>query len=216
VANGYGLTEAGTAITVNDLKPFRADTVGKPLPGMDVRISNPDSAGIGEVTVRSKTVMSGYLNEPELTARAIVDGWLRTGDLGHFDAQGHLHLVGRKKNMIVTEEGKNIFPEDIEGAFDSLPVKEICVFAADYIWPRRSMVGEQLILVIHLEPGQNFTEELRRGILERNNRLLNFKRVHGFVVFPDDFPRNASQKVLRDRLKERLAILDRAAAIQPL
>jgi long-chain acyl-CoA synthetase len=210
------LTEAGTAITVNDLRPFRADTVGKPLPGMEVRIANPDSAGIGEVTVRSKTVMSGYLNEPELTARAIVDGWLMTGDLGHFDARGHLHLVGRKKNMIVTEEGKNISPEDIEGAFDSLPVKEVCVFAADYIWPRRSMVGERLILVIHLEPSQNFTAELCQEIVERNNRLLNFKRVHGLVVFAEDFPRNASQKILRDSLKERLAVLDRATVVQPL
>jgi long-chain acyl-CoA synthetase len=216
VANGYGLTEAGTAITVNDLHPFRADTVGKPLPGMEVHIANPDSTGIGEVAVRSKTVMAGYLNEPELTARAIVDGWLMTGDLGYFDPQGHLHLVGRKKNMIVTEEGKNIFPEDLEGTFDSLPVKEVCVFAADYIWPRRSMVGEQLILVIHLEPGQNFTEELRQEIVMRNNKLLTFKRVHGFVVFSDDFPRNASQKVLRDPLRDRLALLDRATAVQPL
>jgi long-chain acyl-CoA synthetase len=216
VANGYGLTEAGTAITVNDLKPFRADTVGRPLPGMEVSITNPDASGVGEVTVRSKTVMSGYLEEPELTARAIVDGWLLTGDLGQFDAQGHLHLVGRKRNMIVTEEGKNIYPEDIEGAFDSLPVKELCVFAADYIWPRRSMVGEQLILVIHLEPGQNFIAELRQEIVARNNRLLNFKRVHGFVLFAEDFPRNASQKVLRESLKERLAMLDRATAIQPL
>jgi long-chain acyl-CoA synthetase len=216
VANGYGLTEAGTAITVNDLKPFRADTVGKPLPGMEVRIVNPDAEGIGDVHVRSKTVMSGYLNEPELTARAIVDGWLITGDLGHFDQQGHLHLVGRKKNMIVTEEGKNIFPEDIEGAFESLPVKELCVFAADYLWPRRSMLGEQLVLVIHLEPGQNLTEELRGKIVERNNKLLNYKRVHGLVLYGEDFPRNASQKVLRESLKERLALLDRATAMQPL
>src|SRR5271170_3373014 len=216
VGNGYGCTEAGTVITVNDLKPFRSDTVGKPLPGMEVKITNPDASGVGEVTVRSRTVMSGYLEEPELTARAIVDGWLLTGDLGHFDAQGHLHLVGRKRNMIVTEEGKNIYPEDIEGAFDSLPVKELCVFAADYIWPRRSMVGEQLILVIHLEPGQNLTGQLRAEIVERNNQLLNFKRVHGFVLFAEDFPRNASQKVLRESLKERLALLDRAAAVQPL
>jgi long-chain acyl-CoA synthetase len=216
VANGYGLTEAGTAITVNDLHPFRADTVGKPLPEMEVRIVNPDRDGIGDVHVRSKTVMSGYLNEPELTARTIVDGWLITGDLGHFDAQGHLHLVGRKKNMIVTEEGKNIFPEDIEGAFESLPVKELCVFAADYVWPRRSMVGEQLVLVIHLEAGQNLTDELRSKIVERNNKLLNYKRVHGLVLFGEDFPRNASQKVLRETLKDRLAALDRATAIQPL
>ena len=85
VANGYGLTEAGTAITVNDLQPFRADTVGKPLPGMEVRVVEPDKEGIGEVQVRSKTVMSGYLDEPELTAETIVDGWLMTGDLGRFD-----------------------------------------------------------------------------------------------------------------------------------
>jgi long-chain acyl-CoA synthetase len=216
VANGYGLTEAGTAITVNDLKPFRADTVGKPLPGMEVRIVNPDAGGIGEVHVRSKTVMAGYLNEPELTANTIVDGWLKTGDLGHFDAQGHLHLAGRKKNMIVTEEGKNIYPEDIEGVFESLPVKELCVFAADYIWPRGSMVGEQLVLVVHLEPGQSFTEELRKQVVERNNRLLNYKRVHGLILFAEDFPRNASQKVLREKLKENLTTLDRASAVQSL
>jgi long-chain acyl-CoA synthetase len=216
VANAYGLTEACTGITVNDLKPFRADTVGKPLPGMEVRILNPDTDGIGEVSVRSKTVMSGYLNEPELTAETIVDGWLMTGDLGRFDATGHLQLFGRKKNMIVTEEGKNIYPEDIETTFESLPVKEFCVFAANYIWPRRSMVGEQLVLVLRLEQGQTLTDELRRDISARNHRLLNYKRVHGIVLFDEDFPRTASLKIKRNVLAERLAQLDRAAAILPL
>ncbi|HMI54355.1 MAG TPA: AMP-binding protein [Candidatus Saccharimonadales bacterium] len=216
VANGYGLTEAGTAITVNDLKPFRADTVGKPLPGMEVRIVNPDAAGIGEVSVRSKTIMSGYLNEPELTAETIVDGWLLTGDLGKFDAAGHLQLSGRKKNMIVTEEGKNIYPEDIEAVFESLPVKEFCVFAANYIWPQRSMIGEQLVLALHLEPGQTYSDELRREITARNNRLLNYKRIHGAVLLDEDFPRTASLKIKRNVLAERLAQLDRAAAILPL
>ena len=216
VANGYGLTEAGTAITVNDLHPFRADSVGKPLPGMEVRIVDPDPDGIGQVTVRSKTVMSGYLNEPELTAETIVDGWLMTGDLGRFDRDGHLQLFGRKKNMIVTEEGKNIYPEDIEAVFDSLPVKEFCVFAANYIWPQRSMVGEQLILVIHLEPGQPFTEDLRRDITMRNARLLNYKRIHGILVFDEDFPRTASLKIKRNILAERLAHFDRGTVVQPL
>ena len=216
VANGYGLTEAGTAITVNDLNPFRADTVGKPLPGMEVRILRPDPEGIGEVAVRSKTVMSGYLNEPELTAETIVDGWLITGDLGRFDPTGHLQLFGRKKNMIVTEEGKNIYPEDIEAAFESLPVKEFCVFAANYIWPQRSMVGEQLLLVLHLEQGQTLTEDLRRDISTRNNRLLNYKRVHGIVLFNEDFPRTASLKIKRNILAERLAQHDRASVILPL
>jgi long-chain acyl-CoA synthetase len=216
VANGYGLTEAGTAITVNDLKPFRADTVGKPLPGMEVRIVNPAADGVGEVAVRSKTVMAGYLNEPELTAETIVDGWLMTGDLGRFDGAGHLQLTGRKKNMIVTEEGKNIYPEDIETVFESLPVKEFCVFAANYIWSKRSMVGEKLVLALHLEPGQEYGEELRRDINARNHRLLNYKRIHGVVLLDEDFPRTASLKIKRNVLAERLAKLDSAAAILPL
>jgi long-chain acyl-CoA synthetase len=216
VANGYGLTEAGTAITVNDLKPFRADTVGKPLPGMEVRILNPNADGIGEVSVRSKTIMSGYLNEPELTAETIVDGWLMTGDLGRLDPAGHLQLFGRKKNMIVTEEGKNIYPEDIEAVFESLPVKESCVFAANYIWPQRTMVGEQLLLALHLEPSQTYSEDLRRDISARNNKLLNYKRVRGVVLFNEDFPRTASLKIKRNALAEQLAKLDRAAAFLPL
>ena len=216
VANGYGLTEAGTAVTVNDLKPFRADTVGKPLPGMEVRIVNPDADGIGQVAVRSKTVMAGYLNEPDLTAETILDGWLMTGDMGRFDREGHLQLFGRKKNMIVTEEGKNVYAEDIEQAFDGLPVKEFCVFAANYVWSSRSMVGEQLVLVVHLEPGKAFTEELKQQIVARNNKLLNYKRVHGVVVYDEDFPLTASMKIIRVALAERLGKLKREEAIQPI
>jgi long-chain acyl-CoA synthetase len=216
VANGYGLTEAGTAVTVNDLRPFRADTVGKPLPGMEVRIVNPDAEGIGQVSVRSKTVMAGYLNEPELTAQTIVDGWLMTGDMGRFDAEGHLQLFGRKKNMIVTEEGKNVYAEDVEQAFDGLSVKEFCVFAANYIWPSRSMVGEQLVLVIHLENGKSFTEELRKEIAARNNRLINYKRIHGIVVYGEEFPLTASLKIIRVALAERLGKLERERAILPV
>jgi long-chain acyl-CoA synthetase len=216
VANGYGLTEAGTAITVNDLKPFRADTVGKPLPGMEVRIVNPGADGVGEVSVRSKTVMKGYWNDPELTAETIVDGWLMTGDLGRFDATGDLQLSGRKKNMIVTEEGKNIYPEDIETVFESLPVKEFCVFAANYVWPKRSMVGEQLVLVLHLEPERQYSQQLQRDINACNSRLLHYKRIQGVVLFHEDFPRTASQKIKRNILAERLAKLDSAAAMLPL
>jgi long-chain acyl-CoA synthetase len=216
VANGYGLTEAGTAVTVNDLKPFRADTVGKPLPGMEVRIVNPDAEGVGQVLVRSKTVMAGYLNEPDLTAETIVDGWLMTGDMGRFDRKGHLQLFGRKKNMIVTEEGKNVYAEDIEQAFDGLPVKEFCVFAANYVWPSRSMVGEQLVLVIRLEKGKTFTEELKHEIAARNNRLINYKRIHGIVVCDEDFPLTASLKIIRVALAERLGKLKREEAIHPV
>ncbi len=216
VVNAYGLTEGGTGVTVNDLKPFRADTVGKPLPGIEVRIANPDADGIGEVAVRGKTVMAGYLNDPEMTAETIVDGWLMTGDMGRFDAMGHLQLFGRKKNMIVTEEGKNVYAEDVESAFEGLKVKEFCVFAANYIWPQRSMVAEKLVLVLHLEPGQAFLGELKNEIAARNNRLVNYKRVHGVVLMEEDFPLTASLKVIRKALAQRLANLDRQKAILPI
>ncbi len=204
VGNGYGLTEAGTAVTLNDFKPFRADTVGKPLPGMEVKIVNPDAEGVGQVAVRSKTVMSYYLDDPDMTAETIVNGWLMTGDLGRIDEMGHLQLLGRVKNMIVTEEGKNVYPEDIESAFEGLAVKELCVFAANYVWPERSMMGEKLILVLRLEEGQQFNEVLRDEIINRNRRLLNFKRISGYVIWDEDFPRTASLKIKRNVLAEQI------------
>jgi long-chain acyl-CoA synthetase len=216
VGNGYGCTEAGTVITVNDFKPFRPDTVGKPLPGIEVRIANPDAEGIGEVAVRGKTVMSHYLDDPEMTAETIVDGWLMTGDLGRLDAMGHLQLFGRKKNMIVTEEGKNIYPEDIETAFEGLPVKEFCVFAANYLWPARTMVGEQLIIVIHLESGKPMNAELAAALADRNKRLLNYKRISGYLVWERDFPLTASMKVKRLELAEQIRQTTGREAVVPL
>ena len=214
VGNGYGCTEAGTAITLNDFKPFRADTVGKPLPGMEVKIVNPDSEGIGEVAIRSKTLMSHYLDDPEMTAETIVNGWLVPGDLGRVDSAGHLQLFGRKKNMIVTEEGKNIYPEDIETYFEGLPVREFCVFAANYLWPARTMVGEQLVLVVHPEPGQPVTAEVVASIAERNRRLLNYKRISGYLVWDRDFPITASMKIKRVELAEQIRRgLERSALV---
>jgi long-chain acyl-CoA synthetase len=218
VVNGYGLTEAGTAITLSDLKPFRADTVGKPLPGTEIKIINADAEGIGEVAVRGKTVMAGYLDDTDMTAETIVDGWLMTGDLGRIDASGHLQLFGRKKNMIVTEGGKNIYPEDIETAFEGLPVKEFCIFAANFLWPRRGaqeMLGEKLVIVLRLNPGVAFTPALRQELESRNRRLPDFKRVGGYLIWNQDFPRTASLKIKRGvlageiaRRVERSAVVD--------
>src|SRR5256886_8669570 len=204
VANGYGLTEAGTVLTVNDLKPFRSDTVGKPLPGVELRILNPDSEGIGEVAAHSKTVMSHYLDDPELTAETIVDGWLLTGDLGRFDGKGHLQLFGRKKNMIVTEGGKNIYPEDIETAFDDLPVKEYCIFAANYVWPQKVLAHEMLLLVLRLDQNQQFDSKLLAEIDSRNRTLPDFKRVGAYLIWGRDFPRTASMKIKRQILAEEI------------
>src|SRR5713101_2415487 len=212
VANAYGLTEGCMGLTVNDLKPFRADTVGKPLPGIELRILNPDADGIGEVAAKSATIMSHYLDDPELTAETIVDGWLLTGDLGRFDGSGHLQLFGRKKNMIVTEGGKNIYPEDIESAFEGIAVKEYCIFAANYLWPRKELGEEMLVLVLHLDLNQEFTESLKEEIVSRNRRLADFKRVRGFVIWDKDFPRTASMKIQRPVLADDICeLLDRHA-----
>jgi long-chain acyl-CoA synthetase len=183
---------------------------------MEIRTINPNSEGIGHVVVRSKTVMSQYLDDAEMTAEAIADGWLMTGDLGRIDATGHLQLAGRMKNMIVTEEGKNIYPEDIETYFEGLPVKEFCVFAANYLWPARTMVGEQLVLVVHPEPAQPLTAETVANIAERNRRLLNYKRISGYLVWDRDFPITASMKIKRVELAEQIRQTLERSAVVPL
>lgn len=216
VVNGYGLTEAGTALTLNDLKPFRADTVGKPLPGVALRILNPDAEGIGEVAAHSKTVMSHYLDDPELTLETIVDGWLLTGDLGRFERNGHLQLFGRKKNMIVTEGGKNIYPEDIETVFDGLPVKEYAVFAANFIWPKKELGSESLAIVLRLEQNQKFDATLQEDISARNRKLPDFKRVSGYLVWEKDFPRTASMKIKRQVLADDIAKSVQRSAVTQL
>ena len=216
IYNGYGSTEACTAISINDLKPFRPDTLGKPVRGMEVRILNPSAGGIGEVAVRSKTVMSHYLDDPQMTAETIVDGWLMTGDLGRLDKSGHLQLFGRKKNMIVTEEGKNIYPEDIETAFEGLPAKEFCVFAANYLWPARTMVGEQLVLVVNPGEGKSLAPELVAQITERNRRLLNYKRISGTLTWSGDFPLTASLKIKRVELADQIRHAATRDSVVPL
>jgi len=217
VANGYGLTEAGTVLTVNDLKPFRADTVGKPLPGVELRILNPDAEGVGEVAAKSATIMSHYLDDPELTAETIVDGWLLTGDLGHVDSSGHLQLFGRKKNMIVTEGGKNIYPEDIESAFEGMAVKEHCIFAANYIWPQKELGAETLVLVVHPHLNQEFAHSTKEDVESRNRGLSDYKRVSGYVLWDKDFPRTASMKIKRTELADEIRnSLDRKSAVKEL
>jgi long-chain acyl-CoA synthetase len=148
--------------------------------------------------------MSHYLDDPELTVKTIVEGWLLTGDLGRFDGAGHLQLFGRKKNMIVTEGGKNIYPEDVEMVFDGLPVKEFCIFAANYIWPQKSLGEEMLVLVLRLEQGQQFSDALANEISARNLRLADYKRVGGYLVWGKDFPRTASMKIKRGELGEAI------------
>ena len=208
VAIGYGLTEATTVITVNDLRPFRGDTVGAAVPGVEVRVVRPGPDGVGEVQARGPTIFSGYLDDPDQTADAFEDGWLRTGDLGWLDGAHHLHLVGRSKNLVVTAGGKNVYPEDIEAAFGAVPCEELSVFAEDYIWPRRGMEDERLIVVLRPKPDQPWKTALKAA----NRALADFKRVSAVLIWTEEFPRTASMKIKRGplalTLRERTAQRD--------
>ena len=203
ISNGYGLTEAGTAVTLDRNDPPRPDTVGTPLPGVDLRIRDAGADGIGEIEVRSRTVMSGYLDDPELTDEAIVEGWLRTGDLGILEPSGHLKIVGRRKNMIVTAGGKNVYPEDVERAFEGIPAKDACVIAAHMLSPPGTR-DERLLLVIGTSTAGASVEDVRRAARARNHALPEARRVRGMIVVGQDFPRTASLKVKRDALVEHL------------
>ena len=206
VVIGYGLTEACTVVTVNDLRPFRSDSVGRSVDGVEVRIADADDDGVGDVLVRGRTVMKGYLDDEELTAETVRDGWLHTGDIGWLDASHHLHLVGRAKNMIVTAGGKNIYPEDVEATFDGVDCEELAIFATNFLWPGGRLDEEVLVAVARAEG--DAASPLARALQERNGLLPDFKRVRGLLRWEDEFPRTASMKLKRaalaGQIRERL------------
>lgn len=210
VVVGYGLTEACTVVTVNGLSPWRADSVGSPVRGVEVRIADPDPDGIGEVLVRGPTLMRGYLDDPELTAETLRDGWLHTGDRGWLDASHHLHLVGRSKNMIVTPGGKNVYPEDVEGALAELPCEELCVFASSWLWPSGLEYG-RLVAVVRAED-----DAWRPRLVEINRRLPEHKRIGGVLAWEEPFPRTASMKVKREQLGAAIRARHGIDAVQPV
>lgn len=209
---GYGLTEVCQAVCLNNCRPYRADTVGKPLPGCEIEIRNADGSGVGEVWIRSPFLMSGYFKNEPLTAETIVDGWLRSGDVGFLDATGHLKLTGRSKNMIVTKGGKNVYPEDVESAFGHLQEsEESCIFSAHYVWPEVDAKDDKLVLVVRPKKQVPADVGFEEHIKQVNRSLDQYKRVSGYLVWEEPFPRTASLKVKR----ESLAITLRAGGSTP-
>ena len=129
---GYGLTECAPIAALNRDCNYRDAAAGLPLPGVDIKIDEQDENGIGEILIRGKNVMLGYYNNPEATAEAIQDGWFHSGDYGYIDKDGFVYITGRKKNVIVTKNGKNIFPEEIETYLNRQPiVAESMVYGID-------------------------------------------------------------------------------------
>lgn len=206
VVVGYGLTEACTAVTVCAVHPLRSDTVGLPLRDVMVQIVDPRPDGVGEVRVSGPTLMRGYLDDPELTASVLRDGWLYTGDLGFVDASGHLHLVGRIKDMIVTAGGKNVYPEDVAFAFSDLgEVEEVAVVTANALWPEPiggGSGGETLVLVIRSERASDL---LLPEVVARNRALPAYKRISSVLWWKRAFPRTASMKLKRSVLISEIA-----------
>ena len=200
VAIGYGLTEATTVLTLQDGRPTRVDTVGSPLPGVEVRIVGADAGGVGEVEVRGPTVFAGYLDDPEQTESAFSDGWLRTGDVGRLDGAGHLQLLGRRKNMIVTEGGKNVYPEDVEAALSGVPCDELCVVATRYVWPEQTLSGETLTAIVRADD----LDAARLALAALTRGLPEHKRVRHLLAWSTPFPRTASLKVMRHVLADEV------------
>ncbi len=199
VYEGYGLTEASPVLTENPLLGARkVGSVGKPLPGVDLRVV--DAAGndvppgdVGEIVARGPNIMQGYLNQPDTTAEVLRDGWLHTGDLGRQDADGYFYIVDRKKDLIIVA-GLNVYPREIEEVLATHPaVVEVAVIGVPD--PTRGEVPKAYVVV---GPGATTSKrELLRFVRER---LASFK-VPREVEFCQNLPRTISGKVLRQQLR---------------
>ncbi|MET0212164.1 MAG: AMP-binding protein [Vicinamibacterales bacterium] len=191
VVQGYGLTETAPIVTLNH--PFHATkgAVGKPIAGVEVRIADD-----GEILVRGENVTRGYFNAPEETRTAFRDGWFHTGDVGELDSTGQLRIRGRKKEMIVTPEGLNVFPEDVEQALNAQPgVRESAVVGAS----APGSTGERVHAVLVIDPGAN-VDEIVRGA---NLALGDHQKIRAVAVWPSgELPRTeGTQKLKRRELK---------------
>lgn len=200
---GYGLTEASPVLSVENDRDTRPGSIGKPLADIQIKIANPDIEGIGEIIVKGDNVMLGYYNNEAATKEAIQDGWLHTGDLGYFDEDGFLYIAGREKNVIVLDNGKNVFPEEVEVILNKseyivesfvYPVTknnriELCaevVYDADYI---KEKLGEKTDAEIYALIGNE--------IKEINQTLPTYKYIRHYIITDIPLLKTTTNKIKR-------------------
>jgi long-chain acyl-CoA synthetase len=212
--NAYGLTETSGATTVTTQSNNIIGSVGKPMPGNEVRIHKPENDPetgymVGEIAVRGGIVMKGYYNRPDATAAVMDDGWLLTGDLGRLDEHGNVFITGRAKDIIVLASGKNIYPEEIEAHYQRSPlIKEIAVIGLE------SQPGEPISERLHGVIVPNF-EVLRERKIVNAGEAIRFeldglswqlpatKRILSYDIWQEDLPRTTTRKVKRNEVEKR-------------
>lgn len=187
---GYGLTETSPVISAENDTHMRKDSVGPAIPGVEARIDNPGENGIGEIVVRGENIMLGYYNAPEKTAEIIKDGWLYTGDMGRIDKDGYIFICGRKKNVIVLSNGKNVFPEEIETLINLSPAVKECIVYAE---------GDDICC--KLVADENFEgsgeEEIAKHIASVNEQLIQYKKIDRYTVLETEMAKTTTGKIKR-------------------
>ena len=202
---GYGLTETSPVVAGENDKFKRCGSVGFPLPGIDVKIDHPDKDGIGEIAVKAPTVMLEYVDNPDATADVLKDGWFYTGDLGYFDKDGFLFITGRKKDVIVLKNGKNIFPEELEILINKLPyVSECMVFGrpeadGDYKICAKIVYNKDVIneMYPNIEK-EDLQKTIWNNIKENvNHKMPAYKYIREIIVTEVPLIKTTTQKVKR-------------------
>jgi long-chain acyl-CoA synthetase len=213
IMQALGLTETAAAIFVNSPHDIVIGSVGKAMKGVEARIADPqsqeDGPAVGELVVRGPMVMKGYWNRPDATAAVLRDGWLYTGDLGYFDSHGNLFLTGRKKDVIVLSNGKNVYPEEIEAHYAKSPfIKEIAVVGLE---GKPGEGGDRLHAVIvpnfdvlRQKRIVNAKEVIRFDIEGLSQQIASTKRIGSYEIWQDDLPRTTTRKIKRFEVEKRV------------
>ena len=206
---GYGLTETSPIITINPIEQYRETSVGRPCPHVDMKILNPDERGIGEVIVKGSMVMLGYYNMPEETAAAFTsDGYLKTGDLGYLDNENYLHLTGRAKNMIVTEGGKNVYPEEIENEFQLFDEIDQILIRGYLLDQKMKSEGIEALIYPNPEYKENneslsveaMKQRLSSIIKEVNQKLQPYQQISKTTILEQPMEMTTTKKIKRGNL----------------